>query len=112
VFVIFNVVIGGIGSFEGPIVGTIVYFVLRQYLSGLGAWHLILLGSSSIAIIVIEKRGVVGLASPRSATISSLLYTGHRLNSRMLGGSSDQKDETGACSIPYNTPSAESYPWR
>jgi len=61
VFVIFNVVIGGIGSFEGPIIGTIVYFVLRQYLSGLGAWHLILLGSSSIAIIVIEKRGLWGL---------------------------------------------------
>src|SRR5215469_9781921 len=55
VFVIFNVVIGGIGSFEGPIIGTIVYFVLRQYLAELGAWHLILLGSSSIASIVIEK---------------------------------------------------------
>ena len=31
VLIIFNVVIGGIGSFEGPIIGTIVYFVLRQY---------------------------------------------------------------------------------
>jgi branched-chain amino acid transport system permease protein len=29
VFVIFNVVIGGIGSFEGPIIGTIVHFVPR-----------------------------------------------------------------------------------
>jgi branched-chain amino acid transport system permease protein len=61
VFIIFNVVIGGIGSFEGPIIGTIVYFVLRQYLAGLGAWHLILLGSISIAIILIDKRGLWGL---------------------------------------------------
>jgi len=61
VFIIFNVVIGGIGSFEGPIIGTIVYFVLRQYLAGLGAWHLILLGSFSIIIILIEKRGLWGL---------------------------------------------------
>jgi branched-chain amino acid transport system permease protein len=58
VFVIFNVVIGGIGSFEGPIIGTIVYFVLRQYLGELGTWNLILLGSFSIAIILIEKRGL------------------------------------------------------
>ncbi len=61
VFIIFNVVIGGIGSFEGPIIGTILYFVLRQYLSDLGAWHLILLGSFSLVIILIEKRGLWGL---------------------------------------------------
>jgi branched-chain amino acid transport system permease protein len=61
VLIIFNVVIGGIGSFEGPIIGTIVYFVLRQYLAGLGAWHLILLGTFSIVVILIEKRGVWGL---------------------------------------------------
>jgi branched-chain amino acid transport system permease protein len=61
VFVIFNVVIGGIGSFEGPIIGTIVYFVLRQYLGELGTWNLILLGTFSIALILFEKRGLWGL---------------------------------------------------
>ena len=59
--IIFNVVIGGIGSFEGPIIGTIVYFLLRQYLAALGAWHLILLGTFSIVVILIEKRGLWGL---------------------------------------------------
>jgi branched-chain amino acid transport system permease protein len=61
VLIIFNVVIGGIGSFEGPIIGTIVYFLLRQYLAGLGAWHLILLGTFSIIVILIDKRGLWGL---------------------------------------------------
>jgi branched-chain amino acid transport system permease protein len=61
VLIIFNVVIGGIGSFEGPIIGTIVYFLLRQYLAGLGAWNLILLGTFSIVVILIEKRGLWGL---------------------------------------------------
>jgi branched-chain amino acid transport system permease protein len=61
VFIIFNVVIGGIGSFEGPIIGTVVYFVLRQYLQNLGTWHLILLGTFSIVIILVEKRGLWGL---------------------------------------------------
>jgi branched-chain amino acid transport system permease protein len=61
VFIIFNVVIGGIGSFEGPIIGTVVYFVLRQYLSGFGPVHLILLGSFSIFTILVERRGLWGL---------------------------------------------------
>ncbi len=61
VFIIFNVVIGGIGSFEGPIIGTVVYFVLRQYLGELGTWNLILLGTFSIGIILVEKRGLWGL---------------------------------------------------
>lgn len=61
VFIIFNVVIGGIGSFEGPIIGTVVYFVLREYLSELGTWNLILLGTFSIILILIERRGLWGL---------------------------------------------------
>jgi len=49
VFIIFNVVIGGIGSIEGPIIGTIVFFALRGFLSGLGIRYLILLGILSIS---------------------------------------------------------------
>ena len=36
-FVIFITVIGGIGRIEGPIIGTIVFFLLRQTLADLGA---------------------------------------------------------------------------
>lgn len=61
VYVIFIVVIGGIGSFEGPILGTIVFFLIRQYLANIGIWHFILLGVLSIAVILIEPRGLWGL---------------------------------------------------
>jgi branched-chain amino acid transport system permease protein len=61
VFVIFNVVIGGVGSLEGPVLGTILFFVLREYLSDLGTWHLMLLGALSVAVILIEPRGLWGL---------------------------------------------------
>ncbi|MBN9488028.1 MAG: branched-chain amino acid ABC transporter permease [Alphaproteobacteria bacterium] len=61
VFVIFNVVIGGIGSLEGPILGTALFFILREYLAQLGTWHLIILGTLSIVIILIEPRGLWGL---------------------------------------------------
>ena len=76
VFIIFNVVIGGIGSFEGPIIGTIIYFVLRQYLAELGAWNLIVLGSFSIVIILIEKRGLWGLL--RRALSDDLIPIAHK----------------------------------
>ncbi len=58
--IIFIVVIGGIGSLEGPIIGAIVFFVLRQQLADFGAWYLILLGAISIAVILVEPRGVWG----------------------------------------------------
>lgn len=77
VFVIFNVVIGGIGSFEGPIIGTVVYFVLRQYFGELGTWNLILLGSFSIVLILIEKRGLWGLCR-RYMLSEDLIPIGHR----------------------------------
>jgi branched-chain amino acid transport system permease protein len=80
VFVIFNVVIGGIGSFEGPVIGTIVYFVLRQYLGELGTWNLILLGTFSIAIILVEKRGLWGLC--RRFLPDDLVPTAHKMPRR------------------------------
>jgi branched-chain amino acid transport system permease protein len=61
VYVIFIAVIGGIGSFEGPIIGTVIFFLLREYLAEIGVWHFILLGTISIAVILIEPRGLWGL---------------------------------------------------
>jgi branched-chain amino acid transport system permease protein len=59
-FIIFVVVIGGIGSLEGPIIGTALFLLLREHLADFGAWYLILLGAVSIAIILIEPRGLWG----------------------------------------------------
>ena len=80
VFIIFNVVIGGIGTFEGPIIGTVVYFVLRQYLAGLGTWNLIVLGTSSIVIILIDQRGLWGLC--RRFLAEDLIPTAQRPSTR------------------------------
>jgi branched-chain amino acid transport system permease protein len=61
VYVIFIVVIGGVGSFEGPIIGTFVFFLIREYLQGWGVWHFIALGCAAIAVILIEPRGIWGI---------------------------------------------------
>ncbi|HUN99892.1 MAG TPA: branched-chain amino acid ABC transporter permease [Bradyrhizobium sp.] len=61
IFIIFVVVIGGIGSLEGPIIGTALFLLLREYLADFGAWYLILLGAVSIGVILIEPRGLWGV---------------------------------------------------
>jgi len=63
--VIFMVVIGGLGSFEGPILGTLVYFALRETLANLGPIYLIALGAIAIAVMLVEPRGLWGFVRGR-----------------------------------------------
>jgi branched-chain amino acid transport system permease protein len=62
-FMIFIVVIGGIGTIEGPIVGAIIFFALQQWLSDLGTWYLVILGVLAIVITLYLPKGVWGLIS-------------------------------------------------
>lgn len=59
--VIFIVVIGGIGTIEGPIIGVIVFFVLRELLAGFGSWYLISLGAIAVVVMLKAPRGLWGL---------------------------------------------------
>jgi branched-chain amino acid transport system permease protein len=63
--VIFIVVIGGLGSIEGPIVGAIVFFLLRAFLADFGSWYLIALGSVAIVVMLRAPRGLWGYVSDR-----------------------------------------------
>jgi branched-chain amino acid transport system permease protein len=60
-FVIFITVIGGIGRIEGPIVGTIVFFALRQTLADLGTIYLLTLGAVAILVMLTAPKGIWGL---------------------------------------------------
>jgi branched-chain amino acid transport system permease protein len=60
-FVIFITVIGGIGRIEGPIVGTIVFFALRQTLADLGTIYLLMLGAVAILVMLAAPKGIWGL---------------------------------------------------
>lgn len=62
---IFVVVIGGIGSIEGPIVGTVIYFVLQTLLAPFGAWYFIVLGVVAIVVALWAPTGVWGLIAGR-----------------------------------------------
>lgn len=62
---IFIVVIGGLGTLEGPIVGTVVFFVLRELLADYGAWYMILLGALAVLAMMRYPQGVWGLVAAR-----------------------------------------------
>ena len=64
-FVIFITVIGGIGRIEGPIVGTVVFFLLRQTLADLGSLYLLMLGAVAIAVMLVAPKGLWGLLAER-----------------------------------------------
>jgi branched-chain amino acid transport system permease protein len=64
-FVIFITVIGGIGRIEGPIVGTIVFFLMRQTLADLGTLYLMMLGVVAIVVMLRAPKGIWGLIVER-----------------------------------------------
>lgn len=65
-FMAFIVVIGGLGTVEGPLIGTIVFFALRNYLSGFGPWSLILLGGIAVITMLVAPDGLWGVLHRRS----------------------------------------------
>ena len=64
-FVIFITVIGGIGRIEGPVIGTVIFFLLRQTLADLGAIYLLILGVVAIAVMLWAPKGLWGLIADR-----------------------------------------------
>lgn len=62
---IFITIIGGIGTIEGPILGTIVFFVLQQTLSQYGTWYFIILGIVAMGVAIWAPRGIWGLISDK-----------------------------------------------
>ena len=64
-YVIFIVVIGGLGTMEGPIIGVIVYFVLREFLADFATWYLIILGLTAIVFMLYAPHGIWGMIHNR-----------------------------------------------
>ena len=65
VAVIFMVVVGGIGTIEGPIIGMIIYIALRELFADFGSFYLILMGAIAVFVMLKAPGGVWGLISER-----------------------------------------------
>lgn len=77
-FVIFIVVIGGIGTIEGPILGTLIYFLLRGFLADYGTVYLLFLGTLAIVVMLAAPKGLWGYAQARFGW--SLFPVGYRIH--------------------------------
>jgi branched-chain amino acid transport system permease protein len=60
VTLVFIVVIGGIGTIEGPVVGTLIFVFLSQWLAEYSSVSLIILGTIAIVVILVAPRGIMG----------------------------------------------------
>ena len=60
IILLFIVVIGGIGTIEGPIVGAFVYVLLSQWLTEYASISMLLMGMMAILIILLAPSGIIG----------------------------------------------------
>jgi branched-chain amino acid transport system permease protein len=65
VVMIFMVVIGGLGSIEGPILGAIVFFILQETLADYGSAYLVTLGVVAILVVLVSPKGIWGWINAR-----------------------------------------------
>lgn len=64
--ILFIVIIGGVGTLEGPIVGTLVYLALREMFRDAGDLFLIFQGVTAALVMLLAPAGLWGLVQART----------------------------------------------
>jgi branched-chain amino acid transport system permease protein len=83
-YMIFMVLVGGIGRFEGAIVGAIIFFLIETWFGAMGVWYLIGLGATALAFSLLLPHGLWGAIERRWDL--RLLPVGYRLVTHARGG--------------------------
>lgn len=76
-FMIFMVLVGGIGTFEGAIIGAVIFFLLENFLGTAGVWYLATIGAVSLIFALLLPRGIWGTVARKFAF--NLLPVGYRV---------------------------------
>jgi branched-chain amino acid transport system permease protein len=79
-YMIFMVLVGGLGTFEGPIIGSILFFLIQYEFADQGAWYLIGLGLVAIGFALFLPKGLWSLVTDRLHV--QLLPVGYHLRRR------------------------------
>ncbi len=82
-YMIFMVLVGGIGTYEGPILGAVLFFTMETLFGGTGVAYLIGLGATALLFALLLPRGIWGEIERRLGV--QLLPVGYRLS----GGTGD-----------------------
>jgi branched-chain amino acid transport system permease protein len=78
-YMIFMVLVGGIGTFEGAIVGAVIFFLIEAWFGAAGVWYLVGLGATALVFALFLPRGIWGSLEDRFGV--HLLPVGYRLTS-------------------------------
>jgi branched-chain amino acid transport system permease protein len=76
-YMIFTVLVGGLGTFEGPIIGAVIFFLVEAWFGADGVWYLIGLGATALVFALFLPRGLWGWAEARFGL--RLLPVGYRV---------------------------------
>lgn len=76
-YMIFMVLVGGIGTFEGAILGAVIFFLIEAWFGASGVWYLIGLGATALVFALFLPRGIWGVVEERFGL--RLLPVGYRL---------------------------------
>ena len=79
-YMIFMALVGGLGTFEGPILGAVVFFVLESAFGASGVWYLVGLGATAVVFALYLPRGLWGTLEERFGI--RLLPVGYRVTTR------------------------------
>jgi branched-chain amino acid transport system permease protein len=66
-YMIFMVLVGGLGTFEGPILGAFLFFTIEALFGATGVWYLVGLGATALGFSLFLPRGLWGLLQDRFA---------------------------------------------
>jgi branched-chain amino acid transport system permease protein len=99
-FMIFMVLLGGLGTFEGPVLGALVLFGIQQQFQDQGSWYLVGLGVTAIVVTLLFPRGLWGALVDRFDI--RLVPVGYRLR----GLPSGPAHERAADAAPEPDPAA------
>ena len=81
-FMIFMVLVGGIGTYEGPILGSIIFFLIETFFGDTGVVYLIGLGVTAVLFALILPKGLWGWVEQRFGL--RVLPVGYRLEIRKV----------------------------
>lgn len=68
VFMLFMVLVGGLGSFLGPVLGALLLFALQEVFGDFGAWYLAGIGCVAMLFALYAPREIMGLITDRLGT--------------------------------------------
>jgi branched-chain amino acid transport system permease protein len=76
-YMIFMVLVGGLGTFEGAILGAVIFFGIEAWFGAAGVWYLVGLGATALVFSLFLPKGLWGLLETRFGL--RLLPVGYRL---------------------------------